>query len=101
MKFITMNKIHDVTLKTWDGERWSPDMFAELETLNGIACEYDYAADAYLISEEDFAELVDYWQNEVDTFNAGGKSEQFCRPDDKDAPEWGLFVSSEAYIPYE
>lgn len=57
-----------ITLKAWDGDNYSCDFFAELET---------DLIDGSEISEAEYAKVVDYWASEVNDHNDGKNTEQF------------------------
>ena len=76
MLFNVEGELKEITLRYWDGERWSPDCFGELErTVPGMYKLGD-GNDAYIVTANEFAQIVDYWQSEIDLYNGGGYSEQ-------------------------
>jgi len=66
----------DITLQSWDDNSgWSPDCFADLE------CNLHWYA---RLTPEEYHQVIDYWNSEVDDHNAGKSTEQFGDPDDED-----------------
>lgn len=62
------SEVKRVELHPWERDHWGGDFFADVEA--------NYHEESR-IGKKAFRELVDYWQNEVDTYNNGGYSEQF------------------------
>lgn len=99
------NETREITLKVWDNKTnggWSPDIFGDLaDTIPGEfpAADYDTDAEAAM-SDNDYAETVEWWQTEVDAYNARKRNSWFVEgmsEDEIDAEfardlEYGLFA---------
>ena len=73
MKYNVNDEIKEITMKVWDGSQYSPDFFYDMETHR-----YNLDEDGIQhISAEEYAEIVNYWREEVETANDGSYSEQF------------------------
>lgn len=94
MKFIIKetNEAKNVTLRAWGEDRWGADCFHDLEDNVASVAEWDDPNAAWVISAEKFQEMVDYWQDEVDTYNNDGWSEQFGDKDACNVDEYSLDV---------
>lgn len=75
MKYIVNNEEKNITLKAWNGNQYSPDFFSDMEIDLGYD-EIDEDGNR-IVTAERYAEIVDYWQGEVDAANSGNWSEQF------------------------
>ncbi len=75
MKYIVNGKEHEMSMRVWDGQQYSPDFFYEME----IDLGYDKIDDEgrRIVTAKRYREIVDYWQSEVDAANSGEWSEQF------------------------
>lgn len=63
MKIYVNEREYNLSLQFWDEERgcWNPDCFGDLELS---------VTDEQTISGEQFAEIVDYWDEQTDLYNA-------------------------------
>lgn len=75
MRYIVNNEAKNVSMKIWDGEQYSPDFFYDMEIDLGYD-EINEEGDR-IVTPERYAQIVDYWQSEVDAANGGEWSEQF------------------------
>lgn len=94
MKFIIneTREVKNVTLRAWSEDRWGADCFHDMEDTVASVAEWDDPNAAWVISAEKFQEMVDYWQDEVDTYNNDGWSEQFGDKDACNVDEYSLDV---------
>lgn len=58
----------NITMKAWNGSQYSPDVFGDVEP---------NVHDWQEMTEDEFGQLVDFWQDEVESYNNGEYSEQF------------------------
>lgn len=75
MKYIVDGQVKEIALKVWYGDQYSPDFFSDMEIDLGQD-EIDEDGNR-IVTDERYAEIVDYWQSEVDAANSGAWSEQF------------------------
>ena len=75
MKYIVDGQLKEIAMKAWSGTQYSPDFFADMEIDLGQD-EIDEDGNR-IVTAERYAEIVDYWQSEIDAANNGGWSEQF------------------------
>ena len=76
-EIIETGKQYEITLRAWEYEQLSPDVFYDFETNVPRTCEKAEGSDAYRISRKSFFEVLEYWESECSDFNAGKWSEQF------------------------
>ena len=73
MKYEVNGIIKEVAMKVWDGSQYSPDFFYDMEVER-----YNMDEDGVQhISAEQYAEMMNYWYDEVECANNGVWSEQF------------------------
>ncbi len=72
-----------ITLCPWEGDHWGCDCFNDLE------CNI---ADGSDVTAEGYANIVEYWQGEVDAYNSGAWSEQFGDPSESRIKEFGFWA---------
>lgn len=68
-KIIETSEVYDVRLKEYNlyDDSWSPDLWADLST---EWYELQSTDDGeYLIKQDDFTDMVEWWRNEIDNFN--------------------------------
>lgn len=74
MKLYVNGTEKNITLQTWNGENWGEDFFAYL--VEDHLTEYDE------ITEEQYKKEIEYWEEEVDNFNAKKTTETWGNPDE-------------------
>lgn len=96
MKFaITENDIREITLKTWDGNCWSPDFFLDME-VNFPAC-HDIldGDDAIICTAEEYTELLAWWTQYVDDVNNRAVCDNGDDYTEYTGGDWTIFTSTE------
>ena len=84
------NEVHEITMKAWKDGGWSPDMFADLADATPRdypiteedKTEYDASA---AMTDKEFAELVEWWETEVEKYNKRDDSSWFFESADPDS----------------
>ena len=66
-------------MRIWEGDQWGADFFNDAE------CNVE---DGSTVTDEEYQEIVRYWESEVNDHNNGMYTEQF---DDYDGTEIGFF----------
>ena len=62
-----------ITVCPWNGDSYGADCFGEMET-NFPRYHKERHGDAIVCSLEDFVELAEWWNDEIDSMNATGLS---------------------------
>lgn len=75
-------KQYEITLRAWEYEQLSPDVFADFEINVPQNCQKADGCDAYKISYQNYLKVLEYWESECSDYNAGYWSEQFGAPED-------------------
>lgn len=84
--------IREITLRTWDGNQWSQDQFDDMETnfpSEHVLSEYDFA---YVCTEVEYNELVEWWTKYVDDANNHRICDNLDDWTEYAGPELGLFA---------
>ena len=98
MTIKTESKIINISMKLYRGGwncGYEPDCFQDLEPNFPRDHEYDAEAEAILASDAEAQSLIDWWQDECDSSNAGedGECLQALTEDEiARGDEWALFV---------
>lgn len=73
MKFylIDVKETKEITLKKWQGSGYGPDYFYDLEVNFPLDHERLDGDDAYICTSEEYEELKEWWQEEVEAMNNG------------------------------
>lgn len=74
MKLYVNGAEKELTMRSWDGERWGEDFFADLVE--------DHLMCGAEITEKQYTEEVSFWSEEVENFNAGKTTETWGNPDE-------------------
>nr|DAZ52126.1 MAG TPA: hypothetical protein [Caudoviricetes sp.] len=74
MKLYVNGTEKELTMRSWDGERWGEDFFADLVE--------DHLMCGAEITEKQYTEEVSFWAEEVENFNAGKTTETWGNPDE-------------------
>lgn len=75
MKFNVNGQIKEVTLKEWQGDGYSPDFFGDMEVNFPATHEVEEGGSTIICTEEEFSELVEWWEDEVKAYNKGKDTE--------------------------
>lgn len=70
-----MGEYHNVTLKYWQACHYTADCFSDLNEDLPTRYPTEDGGDALLLTSQDFAEIVDFWECETRFYNAGNESE--------------------------
>lgn len=65
------NKYINVTLRYFDGVRWEPDCFGDIEDVFTAHNEIEYESGAICADNADIKSMVRFWQDEVRCANDG------------------------------
>lgn len=68
MKVIVNGVEKKVSMREWEGTQYSCDFFSDVET---------NVRDCQEMTEEEYSDMISYWESEVESFNSGEWSEQF------------------------
>lgn len=88
------NNIKKITMHTVDGINLSPDIFSDMEPNFPSAHEYTPGSDAIICTEEEYAELVEWWEQYCEDANnheVCDNGDDYTEANDN-APEFVLFV---------
>lgn len=61
----------EITVKSWNGSGYSPDCFGDLEVNFPAYHERVDGGDAYICTSEEYEELKDWWEEEIEAMNNG------------------------------
>ena len=93
MKFaINGNEIREITMKTWeDDSGWSHDFFQDMEVNFPQTHELTEGDDAYICTEDEYTELLAWWQQWAEDANAHRICENGDDYTDYEGPEFFVF----------
>lgn len=83
MRISVNGEIKTITVKTWLGENYTPDYSNDLLAAWHIDKQYDRDDDAWISTEEEYDELVEWLNGEIKAHNAGEESELFASSNDE------------------
>lgn len=61
----------EITVKSWDGSGYGPDCFYDLEINFPEDHERVDGGDAYICTSEEYEELKEWWEEEIEAMNNG------------------------------
>ena len=87
------SEVREITLRTWDARNYSPDCFADLA--DDLPRDYPISEDdrweydaVCAMTDQDYRETVEWWNNEINGYNARRESNWFVEDlsaDERDA----------------
>ena len=90
MKFNVNGTEKEITLKVWNGNQYSYDCFGDVET--SLKYPREEGGTALICTEEEYQELVKFWEKECKMYNEDGWSECFGDKPEGKTDEFVLFA---------
>lgn len=75
MKFYLADTCEEkmIAVKRWDGSGYDPDFFGDLEINFPVDHERVDGGDAYICTSEEYEDLKDWWEEEIEAMNNGAQ----------------------------
>lgn len=69
MLFLVGDTYREITLRAWNGSTYEPDCFSDLEVCVPSMYAREPGGNAFVLTAQEFADLLDFWTEEVRCMN--------------------------------